>query len=59
MKTKQSDEVWVVVEVKSGIPVQVEAFAERNVAKRRQQKLRVQMRQDYDEVGFFKATVRR
>jgi len=59
MKTKQSDQVWVVVEVKSGIPVQAEAFAERNVAKRRHQKLRGQMRQDYDEIGLFEVMVRR
>ena len=59
MKTKQSDQVWVVVDVRSGVPVQAEAFAERTVAKRRQQKLRRQMRQDYDEVGLFEVTVRR
>ena len=59
MKTKQSDEVWVVVDVRSGVPVQAEAFADRNVAKRRHQKLRREMRQDYDEIGFFEVTVRR
>jgi hypothetical protein len=59
MKTKQSDQIWIVVDVQSGVPVQAEAFAERNAAKRRQQKLRRQMRQDYDEIGLFEVTIRR
>ena len=59
MKTKQSDEVWVVVDVRSGVPVQAEAFADRNVAERRHRKLRREMRQDYDEIGLFQVTVRR
>ena len=57
MKTKPSTRVWVVVEVKSGVPVLAEAFGDENIAKRRQRKLRGQMRKDYDEVGLFEAAV--
>ena len=59
MKTKGSDQVWVVVEVQSGVPVLAEVFADRRAAKRCQRKLRTKMRQDYDEVGLFEGTVRR
>jgi len=58
MKTKQLNRVWVVVEVDSGIPVLTEVFANREKAEKREHKLRMEMRQDYDEVGLFEATVR-
>jgi hypothetical protein len=55
---KQSDQVWVVVEVQSGIPVLAEVFAEKPAAKRLERKLRRNLRQDYDAAGIFEATVR-
>ena len=58
MKTKLSNQVWVVVEVGSGVPVLAEVFTNRNKAERRERQMRAEMRQDYDEVGLFAATVR-
>ena len=58
MKTNQSNQVWVVVDVESGIPVLAEVFADRHSAKKRERELRADLRQDYDEVGIFEATVR-
>jgi hypothetical protein len=58
MKTKQSNQVWVVVEVESGIPVLAEVFANKTTAKSRERTLREDLRPDYDEVGIFEATVR-
>ena len=57
MKTKKSSQVWVVVEVESGVPVLAEVFANRKTAERRERKLRMDMRQDYDEMGLFEATI--
>lgn len=57
MKTKRPNQVWVVVEVGSGVPVLVEVFADKISAKKRERKLRTEMRQDYDEVGLFEATL--
>lgn len=56
-KTKQTNQVWVVVEVGSGVPVLAEVFADKVSAKKRERKLRAEMRQDYDEVGLFEATL--
>lgn len=57
MKTKLSNQVWVVVEVGSGVPVLAEVFAKRGKAEKRERKLRAEVRQDYDEVGLFEVMV--
>ena len=57
MKAKKSNPIWVVVEVESGVPVLAEVFQEKDLAERRQQELRSEMREDYDEVGLFQTTV--
>src|SRR5208282_1943033 len=53
MKTKQSNQVWVVVEVQSGIPVLAEVFAKKIAAQRLERQLRRDLRQDYDAAGIF------
>ena len=59
MKTKRTSQVWVVVEVKSGVPVGAETFSEEGSARKREQKLRAEMRENYDEVGLFATRIRR
>lgn len=57
MKTERLNQVWVVVEVESGVPTLAEVFTDKISAKKRECKLRMAMRQDYDEVGLFEATL--
>ena len=45
--------LWVVVEVRSGIPVSVDMFLDQQSAKDREQLLRARMNPDNDEVGVF------
>jgi hypothetical protein len=45
--------LWVVVEVRSGIPVSVDVFLDQQSAKDREQLLRARMNPDNDEVGVF------
>jgi hypothetical protein len=45
--------LWVVVEVRSGIPVSVDMFLDQQLAKVREQSLRARMNPDNDEVGVF------
>jgi hypothetical protein len=58
MKTKCLSRVWVVVQVQSGVPVVAEAFADRPSAEKREIRLRREMREGYDEVGFFETNVK-
>ena len=58
MKTKESNHVWVVVQVQSGVPVLAEVFADRTRAEKREARLRREMRQDYDEIGLFETKVK-
>ena len=44
---------WVVVEVRSGIPVSVKAFLEYELAERYSEKLRKNMNLESDETGIF------
>jgi hypothetical protein len=53
MSEKHSESKWVVVEVRSGIPVAVEAFTDRLSAERYEQTLRDDMNPENDEVGVF------
>jgi len=57
MKTRSSNQVWVVVEVESGVPVLAEVFTNEVSAKRREDELRTEIRQDYDAVGLFESTL--
>ena len=52
--SNESETVWVVVVVESGIPVLVEAHRNIKTAKRRERLFRRSMREDYDEVGVAK-----
>ncbi len=45
--------LWVVVEVRSGIPVSVDMFLDQQLAKVQEQSLRARMNPDNDEVGVF------
>lgn len=53
-----SETSWVVVMVQSGIPVQVEAYRDRQHAETRERLWRERMRPDNDEVGIFEVQVR-
>jgi hypothetical protein len=49
--------IWIVVLVESGIPVSAEAFQKQEDAVRREQQLREDVREAYDEVGLFETTI--
>jgi hypothetical protein len=58
MKRRKVPEIiWIVVFVQSGVPVLAEAYRYEKVARRREQSLRADMREDYDEVGLFEVKV--
>jgi hypothetical protein len=58
MSKKNSNRVWVVVEVQSGIPALAEVFSDRPSAEKRETNLRKKIRPDYDEVGVFETTIK-
>lgn len=58
MMSRESELLWVVVEVQSGIPVEVKAYRNKRSAVSREQFLRKRMRPDHDEVGIFEVEVR-
>ncbi len=45
--------MWLVVDVRSGIPVNVDAFTDRESAKIRQKELQTQINPENDEIGLF------
>lgn len=49
---------WVVVQVQSGVPVAAKTFADRPSAEKCETRLRRQMREGYDEIGFFETNVK-
>jgi hypothetical protein len=49
--------IWIVVLVESGIPVSAEAFQKQEDAVRREQQLREDVREAYDEVGLFETPI--
>jgi hypothetical protein len=53
MLQEPHERVWIVVLVESGIPVMVEAFADRQGAERKQLTLRANMNLEDDETGIF------
>ena len=58
MKSKKADRVWVVVDVRSGVPVQAEVFSDEASAGRYERTLRSQIRENYDAVDVFETTIR-
>ena len=54
-----SQTIWVVVLVESGVPTLVEAYLTEEDAAIREQFLRDAMRLDYDETGVFEVKKRR
>lgn len=57
MAQKQSDLLWVVVKVESGIPVTVEVYRDKQLAEMRERSLRTCMRPDDDEIGLFELQI--
>jgi hypothetical protein len=49
--------LWILVEVRSGIPVAVESFSDRQSAKIRETQLRKQLNLENDETGIFPVEV--
>ncbi len=45
--------IWLVVDVRSGIPLNVDAFTDRESAWIRQKELQTQINPDNDEIGLF------
>ena len=57
MAEKEKAELWIVVQVMSGVPVSVNAYGKCSQARRREKWLRQRMRPDYDEAGIFRVQV--
>ena len=57
MAEKENAELWIVVEVMSGVPASVNAYGKYSQARRREKWLRQRMNPDYDEVGIFSVRV--
>ncbi|MEA3311056.1 MAG: hypothetical protein U9Q76_02420 [candidate division WOR-3 bacterium] len=57
MSEKQSEAIWVVVEVQSGIPVTVEAYRNQKIAQAREQTLRNEINSEDDETDIFEVQV--
>jgi len=53
MPKEQTELLWAVVKVESGIPVTVEAYRDRQSAEMREQSLREDMHPENDETGVF------
>lgn len=53
----KNQENWVVVEVRSGIPVSVKLFSDQESAKTFEKKLRSQLNLESDETGLFSVDV--
>ena len=58
MTKTNSNRLWVVVEVQSGIPMLAEVFSDQLSAEKREVNLRKTLRPDYDEVGVFETTIK-
>ncbi len=48
-----SDSVWILVEVRSGIPLSVKAFTNRNLAEIEETEIRENLNLENDETGIF------
>ena len=53
MVKEQTELLWAVVKVESGIPVMVDAYRDRQSAEMREQSLREDMHPENDEAGVF------
>lgn len=57
MVKEQTELLWAVVKVESGIPVMVEAYRDRQSAEMREQSLRKDMHPENDETGVFEIQI--
>jgi hypothetical protein len=57
MNHEESDVVWVVVLVISGVPDSVEVYRDQKSALAREKAWRKDLRPDYDEVGVFEVEI--
>ncbi len=51
--SKGTKRMWVVLKVEHGVPVMIDAYADKRSAKRREEFLRQHMRPDVDQVALF------
>ncbi len=49
----QARRLWIVVKIERGVPVMIDAYSDKRSAKRRENFLRLHMRQGFDQVGIF------
>lgn len=57
MQQKQPENIWAVVEVKSGIPVMVEIYRDMRSAEAREKRIRKKMHPENDETGVFRVLI--
>lgn len=57
MLQEQPEVIWIVVKVESGIPVSVEAYRNRQSAKKRESLFRRHMHPENDETGVFEVKI--
>jgi len=58
MVTNRDELLWILVEVRSGIPASVEVFTDRQLAEIRESRLRKKLNLDNDETGIFPVKVK-
>jgi len=54
-----NNSAWILVEVRSGIPLSVKAFANRNLAEIEETKIRENLNLENDETGIFQIEIPR
>ena len=57
VKIRKKNDIWVVVEVKSGIPVSAQAFSKFRIAKTKKDDLKKNINEESDEVSIFKINI--
>jgi len=57
MTHRKPEVVWIVVLVRSGVPILAEAYQDEETAKRREQFLREDINSDYDETSIFEVEI--
>jgi hypothetical protein len=57
MSHNESETIWVVVLVESGIPTLVEAYRDEDTARQREEILSEDVNPDYDEIGIFEVQI--
>jgi len=58
MQSQSTNNVYVVVQVQSGIPVLAEVFQSKVSAEKREQNLRKEIREDYDALEMFETKLK-